>query len=281
MNKIYEKVTNRIIEQLQKGVVPWQKMYDTGGLPINWKTGRYYRGINTLLLEAGEYATFKQISEAGGKVKKGERGHLVVFWKIVEKEDENDELVRIPILKKYVVFEINTQVEGLKSKRSIKVNTNEAQSKPHTVTERYMDSQHIKLRNTLGSPCYIPSLDEVKMPPLKFYDNSSAYYKTLMHELVHSTGHKSRLKRDGVVGKINFGSDTYSKEELIAEIGAAMLASHTELTEVNIENSASYIDNWLTVLKGDSTFVVKAAQLAQKAVDYILDEGRGEDICMD
>lgn len=273
MKNLYEKVTNRIIDQLEKGVVPWQKMYNTGGLPTNWKTGKYYRGINILLLEAGEYATFKQISEAGGKVKKGERGHLVVFWKIIEKEDEeSDEIVKIPILKKYVVFEINTQVEGLNSKRDLKEYDHEIQNNPHSVTKDYMEKNQIQLRNTMKNPCYIPSVDEVKMPPLKFYNNSSAYYKELMHELIHSTGHKSRLKREGIIGKINFGSNTYSKEELIAEIGASMLAVRTGLQEEQIENSASYIDNWLSVLKGDSTFIVKASQHAQKAVDYILEE---------
>jgi len=114
--KIYEMVTNKIVEQLEKGVVPWRKPWVNGGA-VSWNTQKAYRGINTMLLDAGEWATFKQIKEAGGKVKKGSKSSFVIFFKWIEKEDNDGEIERIPLLRFYNVFEINTQVEGLESKR--------------------------------------------------------------------------------------------------------------------------------------------------------------------
>src|SRR5699024_10014589 len=112
--KIYEMVTNQIIERLEARTVPW-KMPFNSGKAVNWKSQKDYRGINTILLMPGEYATFKQIKEAGGRVKKGEKSQIVIFWKWIKTEDEEkEEEKKIPLLRYYRVFEINTQVEGLK-----------------------------------------------------------------------------------------------------------------------------------------------------------------------
>lgn len=269
--KIYEMVTDRIIEKLENGVIPWRMPFQQG-MAVNWNTGRPYRGINAMLLEAGgEYATFKQIKDAGGRVKKGEKSQMVVFWKLLDVEDgESKEDKKIPLMRFYNVFEINTQVEGLKSKREFV----EEQHDPIEECEKIINDYTMKpeIRYKSGRAFYTPSMDYVSVPPLKDYKKAEEYYGVLFHELLHSTGHESRLKRDGVqIGNIAFGSETYSKEELIAEIGSAMLCTVTKIDHVTIDNSASYINGWLRKLKDDKKFIVQASANAQKAVDFILD----------
>ncbi|MEH7114534.1 zincin-like metallopeptidase domain-containing protein [Neobacillus niacini] len=264
---IYETVTNRIIEKLEQGVVPWVKGWKNGGA-VSWKTQKSYRGINTMLLDEGEWATFKQISEAGGKVKKGEKSSMCVFWKLLEKEDDNGEKENIPLLRFYNVFEINRQVEGLQSKRETETFEHDPIEKCEEVVKGYMDSPDITYERK--GAWYKPGLDIVNVPPMNDFTKVEEFYGTLYHELIHSTGHKSRLNREGVTGTIKFGSQTYSKEELIAEIGSSFLCNYSGIDNVTIDNSASYIQSWLRVLKEDKTFVVSAAQRAQKAADMVL-----------
>jgi antirestriction protein ArdC len=143
---VYEIVTNKIIEQLEKGVVPWRKPWINGGA-VNWKTQKPYRGINAFLLESGEYATFTQIQEAGGKVKKGAKSQIVVFWKWLEKEDEESgEVEKIPYLRYYRVFEINTQVEGLESKRKEKTFDHDPIEKAEKIFKGYMNAPEFTFR---------------------------------------------------------------------------------------------------------------------------------------
>lgn len=266
----YEKVTERIIEKLENGVIPWRKPFQNG-MPVNWKTGKPYRGINAMLLDSGEYATFKQIKDAGGKVIKGQKSQMVVFWKMLEVEDsESQEDKTIPLMRFYNVFEINKQVEGLKSKRVIISEQHDPIEECEKIIDDYILKPEVKYKS--GSAFYSPSMDYVSVPPLKDYKSAEEYYGVLFHELLHSTGHVSRLKRDGVqVGNVSFGSETYSKEELIAEIGSAMLCTVTKIDHATIDNSASYIDGWLRKLKSDKKFIIQASANAQKAVDYILD----------
>lgn len=269
---VYEMITNTIIEKLENGVVPWQQPYTTGGLPVNWLTQKQYRGINMMLLPPGEYATFKQIQKAGGKVKKGEKGRPIIFWKWLKVEDEDTgEDKKVPLLKTYNVFEINSQVEGLESKKDWTEYENDPIEEAKMVIQEYFKNQDdLRMVRQPGIPCYSPSEDRIYMPRIEHFTSSENYYKTYFHEMVHSTGHKSRLNREGVTGVINFGNENYSKEELVAEIGAAMLSAHVNIQDAVIDNSASYIDNWLSVLKNDHKFVVQAAQKAQKATDLIL-----------
>lgn len=274
---LYQKITNQIIEKLEEGVIPWRRPYSDANYPVNWNTGKMYRGINLLLLDGGEYATFKQIKKANGKIKKGEKAHTVVFWKMVEVKDEDSDnpkdKKKVPMLRTYNVFEINTQVEGLESKREVINNNNEPIEDAKKLVNNYFTKQQtLKFNEKPGVPCYIPSDDQLCMPNINDFVNSEEYYSTFFHEMVHSTGHKDRLNREGVTGKIAFGSINYSKEELTAEIGASMLSAEAQIDTVVIDNSASYIGNWLKVLRDDKTFVVKAAQKAQKAIDYILDK---------
>ena len=266
--KVYEMVTERIIALLEKGVIPWRRPW-RNGVAVNWKTQKPYRGINALLLEPGEYATFKQVAEAGGKVKKGEKGQIVVFWTWIEKEDpETEEMVKIPFLRYYTVFEINKQCEGLQSKRNEDTFQHDPIAEAEKICQGYADAPPIRFAS--GKAYYVPKLDYISVPPLCDYEKPQEYYSTLFHEMVHSTGHENRLNRPGVTELAGFGSESYSKEELVAEIGAAMLCGIAGIDNHTIENSAAYIGGWLRKLKEDKRLIVLAAAQAQKAADYIL-----------
>ncbi|WP_173918927.1 ArdC family protein [Halobacillus sp. Marseille-Q1614] len=266
--KIYEMITNQMIEKLEQGVVPWRKPF-RNGMAVNWKTQKPYRGINTMLLDGGEYATFKQIKEAGGKVKKGEKSHIVVFWKMLHVADqETEEDKKIPLLRYYRVFEVGSQVEGLETKRTVETFEHDPIEEAEKVKEEYFNAPSYTFVS--GRAYYVPFEDRINVPPKEDFEDIHEYYSTLFHEMVHSTGHKNRLHREGITGEIRFGSKNYSKEELIAELGASMLCGVTGIENQTIDNSASYIQSWLRKLKDDKTLIVSASQKAQKASDHIL-----------
>jgi antirestriction protein ArdC len=268
---VYQIVTDKIIEELQKGVIPWRRPWTTRGrsFPINYVTRKPYTGVNQWLLPAGEYATYKQVQEAGGHVKKGEKGWLVVFFALLDSKE--DEKKKIPILKYYTVFEINTQCEGAESKY-----------KPNEITEHDAIEQAENIIHTYGnelaggivyghdSAYYMPSKDMIHVPKLEDYKVKEEYYSVMFHEMVHSTGHETRLSRDGVTGKVAFGSETYSKEELVAELGSAMLCNHIGILDTTLQNSTSYLNAWIKKLKEDSRLIISASSQAQKATNYIL-----------
>ncbi|MCU6603831.1 zincin-like metallopeptidase domain-containing protein [Peribacillus frigoritolerans] len=263
---IYEMVTNKIMEKLEQGIIPWRKPWVNGGA-VNWKTQKAYRGINTMLLEPGEYATFKQISEAGGKVKKGAKSEIVVFWKWLEKE-EDGKIEKIPFLRYYRVFDINKQVEGLKSKRNTESFEHDPIAACEDIVKGYVNGP--KMRFESVEAWYKPMIDLINVPPIKDFPKIEEHYSTLFHEMIHSTGHKKRLNREGITDTVRFGSETYSKEELIAEMGAAMLCGVAQIENTIIDNSTAYIQSWLKALKDDKTLLVKAGSAAQKATDHIL-----------
>ncbi|MFD1362787.1 ArdC family protein [Lentibacillus salinarum] len=267
--KVYEIVTNQIIKKLEEGTVPWKKPWN-GGVAVNWVTQKPYRGINTMLLSGGEYATFKQIQQAGGKVKKGEKSHLVVFWKMIEVDDEENEqeTKTIPLLRYYRVFEVGEQVEGLERKRIEEKFQHDPIEEAEAVKENYINSP--TYTHLPGEAWYKPFDDHINVPPKEDFPNIHEYYSTLFHEMIHSTGHSDRLNRKGVVQHNRFGSENYSKEELVAELGASMLCGVTGINNETIDNSASYIQSWLRALKNDKTLIVQASQQAQKACDHIL-----------
>lgn len=266
-NTVYKMVTDKIIEKLEQGIVPWRQPWQNAGA-VNWKTQKPYRGVNVFLLDPGEYATFKQIQEAGGKVKKGEKSHLVVFWKWLDIEDQDTgEEKRIPFLQYYRVFEINTQCEGMKSKRKdVKFEHNPIEQ-AEKIKEGYQSCPPITFAP--GRAFYQPNQDKISIPDISDYAKKEEYYSTMFHEMIHSTGHKSRLNRPGITQTAAFGSEAYSKEELVAEIGAAMLCGIAHIDNNTIDNSAAYVGSWLRKLKDDNTLVVQAAAQAQKAADYI------------
>lgn len=270
---VYQIITQKIMDQLEQGVIPWRKPW-TNANAVNWVTQKPYRGINTMLLEPGEYATFKQISDAGGKVKKGAKSHIVVFWKWLEKENEEGETEKIPFLQYYRVFNINTQVEGLNSKRDTATYLHDPIEEAEAIFEGYINAPTYSYSS--GKAYYQPGRDHINVPPMNDYKNGDEFYSTLFHEMVHSTGHKSRLNRTGITAMASFGDEVYSKEELVAELGCAMLCGVAGIDNSTLQNSASYIQSWLRVLKDDKRLLVQASSQAQKACDYILGKPYGE-----
>lgn len=280
---VYEIITDRIISQLELGTIPWSKPWSgTQFHPRNLVSKRPYRGVNPFLLACCDFdspywLTFRQAKQLGGSVKKGEKSMPVVFWKWNEVEDrESGELREVPILRYYNVFNLS-QCDLPEEKQPPKVEAKTFSFSPIELCEKVVAEmpQQPVIKNDTVSAFYRPSSDEVHMPPTERFETATAYYSTLFHELTHATGHESRLNRDGICEVAEFGSRTYSKEELVAEMGAAFLCGHCSIEDATIENSASYIQGWLKKLRGDSRLVVHAAAAAQKAADFIL--GRKDD----
>ena len=271
---IYAAVTERIIAQLEQGIIPWNKPWVARGQQaISHSTGKPYSLLNQMMLgRAGEYLTFKQVQDEGGKVKKGEKSHMVVFWKWIEqKDEETEEVKKIPFLRYYNVFHID-QTEGISSKWEAEplIEYADADEAAETIVADYLSRSGVKLSHVEGDRAYyIPSTDSITLPKREQFAQTAEYYGTAFHEMVHSTGHESRLNR---LEKLAFfGSESYSKEELVAEIGSAALVNHVGLeTEASIRNASAYVQNWLKALKDDKKLIVSASSKAEKAVELIL-----------
>lgn len=282
MQDVYALVTNRIIEQLERGIVPWRQPWSEAGLPQNLITRKPYRGINTMLLASYNYErnfflSFKQLSELGGKVIKGEKAHLVVFWNWVEKTDEaSGKTNKIPFLRYYYVFNI-AQCLDLPVEKIPLIERRE--HSPIDLCENIVASmaQCPRIQFLQQRAFYQPFQDFINMPKKESFESGEEYYGTLFHELVHSTGHKTRLNRKSLIEMAEFGSPSYSFEELIAETGACFLTSYTGIGSQVFENSIAYLQGWLQVFKSDSKFVVQAGAQAQKAVDFILNQVNGNE----
>lgn len=275
---IYEEITNRIIEQLEQGNIPWHKPWS--GLAsgaYNSVSKKPYSLLNQMLLKHdGEYATYKQWNDLGGKVRKGEKSEIVVFWKILNVEEAKDGKVEkksIPLLKYINVFHVS-QVDGIEPKE-IKAVEHKPIEEAEKIKKDYIDRENIVIKETVSDRTfYSPVKDYIQVPCKGQYKDVLEFYSTLFHEMVHSTGHRDRLKRlDCSVKFASFGSEDYSKEELIAEIGSAFLMNHIGIeSSKTFKNSAAYIQSWLKVLKNDNRFIVSASSKAEKAMKYILGE---------
>jgi antirestriction protein ArdC len=273
-NEIYDRITDRITALLTQGTVPWHKPWKARtGLPRNCVSQKPYRGINVFLLLAMSYEsplwlTFRQATQLGGSVRKGEKACPVVFWKQLKIEDKKSgETERIPLLRYYHVFNA-AQCEGLSTSPAPVETTTGGKSKPDEIAAKMPQPPTVKHGMTLAY--YSPREDCVGLPARERFTTEEGYYATLFHELVHSTGHDKRLKRSTLAESSGYGTNPYCREELIAEMGAAFLCGQAEIAERTIENSAAYIRGWLTQLKNDKTLIVQAAAQAQKAVDFIL-----------
>ena len=273
---IYEEITNRIIKQLESGEIPWHKPWHgvTSGA-YNRVSKKPYSLLNQMLLmHDGEYATYKQWADLGGTVRKGEKSEMVVFWKIFQvEEEENGKKVKksIPLLKYINVFHVS-QVDGVEPK-SVKPIEHNPVEEAEKIKSDYVDREHLLIEELITNKAfYSPSRDYIQVPCKEQYDNVNEFYSTMFHEMIHSTGHKDRLGRLDVNAKLaSFGSEDYSKEELIAEIGSAFLMNHVGIETINtFKNSAAYIQSWLKVLKDDNRFIVSASSKAEKAMKYIL-----------
>ena len=284
---IYQTVTDRIISSLKACVIPWEKpwkmpRYVGGPFPRNFYTGKPYRGINVLLLWSSEYnspfwLTFKQAQALKGTVRKGEHGTQIIFYKqlpeYAKKDDEaTGEDERVPfVLCHYTVFNVE-QCDGLTlpeiSQPAIAPEIDEDE-----VCESIVTGWESRPALHLNSPTeyrayYRPSTDSVHMPARSRFVDAPHYYSTLFHELIHSTGHESRLNR--TFGD-RFGDEHYSKEELVAEMGAAFLCAIAGIANEHTDrNTTAYIQNWVEKLEEDNRLIVHAAANAQRAVDLIL-----------
>lgn len=276
---VYEMVTERIIEQLENGVIPWQKPWTgTKSGAYNRVSRKPYSILNQMILQhSGEYATFKQWTEAGGHIRKGEKSEIVTFWKIqlIEEEEEDGTKAKkqIPMLRYYHVFHIS-QVDGVEPKEKIELQELEPIEEAERVKREYMDREHLKIYEKITDKAfYTPTFDYIEIPCKEQYKNVEEFYSTLFHEMIHSTGYYKRLNRLESGANAGFGSETYSKEELTAEIGSAMILNRLGIeTEKTFKNSSAYIQNWLQVLKNDNKFIISASSRSEKAVKYIFNE---------
>ena len=269
---VYDLITQRIIALLEQGNIPWQKPWKVQtGLPRNLVSKKPYRGVNVFLLHAMHYEspfwlTFNQAKQLGATIRKGERACPVVFWKQFEVEDKaTGEKTKIPLLRYYHVFNL-AQVDGLKDTPTLTPDM--ATTKPGEIVANMPNRPEIK--HGMAKAFYSPGGDFVGMPSPERFQSEDAYFSVLFHELTHGTGHSSRLNRPGVMDGSGFGSEDYSKEELVAELGAAFLCGHAGIAERTLTNSAAYVQNWLEALRNDNKLIVQAAAQAQRAADYIL-----------
>ena len=277
MASVYEIVTEQIVEQLENGVAPWRKPWRTE-LPVNLVSGKAYRGLNVFLLGCQGYGsrywlTFNQAAKLGGHVRKGERSSLVTFWhigeeKIIRDSDGNQRKSKPFLLRFYHVFNVE-QTEGIADKLGL---TGASPRVPDLEQCEAIVSgmPNPPKREQDCRAWYRPSTDTVGVPARGLFNSPEEYYSTLFHELTHSTGHASRVGREGIEQLNTFGSESYSREELIAEMGAAMLCGMMGIEQATIQNSAAYLKTWIERLKSDSKLLVSAASAAQKASDYIL-----------
>ena len=286
---IYQAVTDRIIEALERGCPPWVRPWTLGagdGRPRNAATGRPYHGVNQLLLwataqEAGyradRWLTYRQAAEAGGHVRRGERGTLVVFWKFVEREvldgdgqpvlneDGRPRTRVIPFARGYTVFNVE-QCDGLPGR--MQVPEEPPGWDPLAEAEQIVQASGARIEHRGNRAFYQRRADFIRVPPRGAFRDQGGYYATLLHELVHWTGHKDRLDRK--FGR--FGDADYAFEELVAELGAAFLCARLGIRgELRHEG---YINSWLEVLKQDKRAIFRAASRAREAAEYLAEDNR-------
>ena len=292
---LYQVVTDKVIELLEAGTVPWQRPWNQYGLARNYATGHVYTGINAFLLnffpsfDVPFYLTYKQAQALGGQVRKGAKAETVYFFKTLYKDADGknlkpaqvaklgsgDKFVKaIPMPRTFHLFNI-ADVDG------IDFEIPELSDNPNAPIEE-CDNFVTSLQSVpeichqdLNHAFYAPKADQINMPPLPRFSSPEAYYKTLFHEVTHSTGHDSRLSRPGITLPMEQrvpGSEPHAHEELIAELGAVYLCHHAGITRQPLqENAAAYIDGYLGLLKNDKRFLFQASSQAQKAVNFLLE----------
>jgi antirestriction protein ArdC len=281
---IYSLVNDRILAALEQGMIPWKRPW-TGSLPTNYDSGKEYRGINILTLGIAEmirgysspyWMTFRQAQKHGGHIRKGEKATYIVFSekkvREVEKEDGTKEDKVFHFVRSFPVFNWQ-QTEGVPKKEGVSVldPDRDVMELCNSVLSRMPDPP--RYRESGSSAYYVPREDLVNLPPLETFRSTEGYVATKFHEYVHSTGHKSRLNRQGIMDADAFGSEDYSFEELVAELASAYLCARAGINN-SLDNSSAYIQNWLKVLRDDKTMLLKASGKATTAVEYILAGGQ-------
>ena len=283
---VYDVINSRIMELLEKSIIPWKKPWNAqSNFPKNLISKKPYSGINVFMLACSEFSspywmTFKQCQDKGGHVIKGSKSTPVIFWKFLDRKDaptegENSTNGKYVILKYYSVFNL-CQTEGITPPPAEEThNTFDPITRAEKIVADLPQKPDIKYGGNRAY--YSVSLDYIQLPHQHTFHNIEEYYSTFFHELSHATGHANRLGRKSILEPSYFGSHEYSKEELVAEMGAAFLCGHAGIEHNTIENSAAYIKGWLKALKNDKTLLVQAAGQAQKASDFILNITHQED----
>lgn len=294
MVDVYEIITDKIIEYLDKGIIPWHKPWKFA-IHQNMFSQRSYNGINVLLLnsrcalkgyKSPFWLTYNQVKKLGGSVKKGENSTLVTFWKIREWEtkketgdldDQGNPIMETvtetkPLLRYYRVFNIEQTKDIPKDKIPV------LETKEHDPIARGESiirgmSKDLEITYTDSGAWYNPTKDIVNVPDRTRFETIEDFYNTMFHELGHSTGHSTRLQRfNGNVDETLFGSRSYSKEELVAELTASFLSGDLGIEETTIKNSAGYIQSWIKKLKNDKKLIVMASAKAKNSAGYILEK---------
>lgn len=281
----YARITARILADLDQGVRPWVKPWSADHLggrvtrPLR-VTGEAYTGVNVLLLwmeaVAAGYASptwmsYRQSQELGGQVRKGEKGTTVIYYGQMAKtrrdEATSEEAERdVRFLKTYTVFNCD-QIDNLPER--FRTAASSALPAPARIAhaEAFFAATGAEVRHGGGQAYYMPSEDRIQLPPFEAFRDAEAYYVTLGHEACHWTRHASRLDRD--FGRKRWGDEGYSREELVAELGAAFLAADLGLALEPREDHAAYIAGWIRVLRNDKRAIVSATAHAERAVRYL------------
>lgn len=271
---IYAAVTDRIIQQMEQGYIPRCKPWGgISGGAISGTTGKPYSLLNQMLLnKPGSFFTFNQIQKLGGHVRKGEKAQFIVFWKqilVKEQDSQTGEMkdAFVPMLRYYNVFHAD-QCEGITTPIT-ELAPMKICPEAESIISTYLDRSGVELIQRISDEAYYSlSRDCVVLPLDEQFNSKEEQYSTLFHEIAHSTDHQSRLNRLRATAR--FGSESYGREELVAEITAAALMQHAGLeTEGTFRNSTAYIQNWLTALRNDKRLIVTASGAAAKAFDYI------------
>lgn len=285
--KVQETFTKIFIDRIEERrangedvTAPWRKLWNPAmGMDRNLDSGKAYRGGNVFMTAIQGYAspfwvTRKQATKLGGAINRQADGKLVpytpiLFWSFPDAEQKA--AGRFPFCKFYQVWNVE-QTTGLEELAASKLEAEAGEPvNPIEAAQAIVDGFHgPTIRHGSGRACYSPSNDTVTMPDMQAFASAEAYYSTMFHELAHSTGHRTRLARDGVVNPVRFASHDYSEEELVAEMSAGMLTGFAGIdTPETVENSAAYLDHWLAKLKREPSWLASAGGQAQKAVDLI------------
>ena len=281
MNKAYEEITNKIIEQLKNGCVPWEQPWFGIRGARSYNTNKAYSFLNQLILggESGHFITWHQLNMLKGHLRKGSKGKRVFFWNTFDKAEENEKgekvIRKIPYLKTYTVFNV-CDCEGLPQRwipQDFIAKNNKPIESAEKIAKDFLDREKIELKhNNVNEAYYSVRYDYINLPPLERFNSPENYAAVLFHEMVHASGHKKRLNRFRENDtSSSFGSPDYSREELVAQMGSSFLLKQVDMDNSRtLEQSAAYIQSWIAALKNDYSLIAIAASRAERAVEYIL-----------
>lgn len=280
---LYGMVTDRLIAEIEKGGLRWIKGWTETGLPMNGATKTSYRGINMLWLtmeirskgyKSNKFYTYRQVTGLKGHVIAGSKGLPVFFYKSIVIDVENKETgeleqKKIPLMRSFVVFnQDQTSLKGSDAEEQVREPIETIK-----VCEDIAGWSDCPNLMADRSAYYMPRWDLIGIPDMQSFRTSEMYYATLFHEMIHSTGSEGRLNRIGIVSKAGFGSDKYSEEEIIAELGASVLCAKAGIFEDSVINNSAYINSWLRRLRKDKRFIFKVMRQVQASVDLITGTG--------